>query len=420
MDKRISKLLGGADLASLRMRLRRRYAQAQIEGVITDFRINGLNPHEYETLAQLQGMPARHAASILISIHAIDTALRAAGIATSLKDALEKLDGPIVHIPTARDLTAGQWSRAVARSLHETLSSVLSTSAGLALLKRLSKQRPELAEELILNADKVLVRLPASGLPRSVLAAQSLADPHALDKGRPVATLILAALRSVSESMLTNTELSQPQDESMRAIWAKSGVLVNELARPALFLNLPTIQRGVVGEVPGEPNYLSLRSLLRSPPRIDVAGRDVFICENPNLLAMMANNLGKNCAPMVCTDGMPSAAQQVLLSQLAKSGARLHYHGDFDWPGIRIANNVIQTYEAKPWRFNASDYITAIGAGTPARHKLKGSEAEARWDAALTVAMRKYRLLVSEEDVISNLLQDLFDLDRKCDKVTLK
>jgi hypothetical protein len=33
---------------------------------------------------------------------------------------------------------------------------------------------------------------------------------------------------------------------------------------------------------------------------------------------------------------MPSAAQQTLLAQLAAAGARLRYHGDFDWAGLVI------------------------------------------------------------------------------------
>jgi len=30
------------------------------------------------------------------------------------------------------------------------------------------------------------------------------------------------------------------QEERDRSVWARAGILVNELARPALFLNLPT------------------------------------------------------------------------------------------------------------------------------------------------------------------------------------
>jgi uncharacterized protein (TIGR02679 family) len=69
------------------------------------------------------------------------------------------------------------------------------------------------------------------------------------------------------------------------------------------------------------------------PPTWHVARRDVFVCENPN---------------MACTDGMPSAAQQTLLAQLAAAGARLRYHGDFDWAGLVIGNFLMREFGAEP------------------------------------------------------------------------
>jgi Protein of unknown function C-terminus (DUF2399) len=54
---------------------------------------------------------------------------------------------------------------------------------------------------------------------------------------------------------------------------------------------------------------------------------------------------------------MPSAAQQTLLAQLAAAGAgaRLRYHGDFDWAGLVIGNFVMREFGAEPWRFGATN-----------------------------------------------------------------
>ncbi|WP_082549259.1 DUF2399 domain-containing protein [Rhizobacter sp. Root404] len=57
---------------------------------------------------------------------------------------------------------------------------------------------------------------------------------------------------------------------------------------------------------------------------------------------------------------MPAAAQRVLLHQLRASGAVVAYHGDFDWPGIRIAGHVIRMHGAIPWRMGSSDYEQAV------------------------------------------------------------
>jgi hypothetical protein len=146
--------------------------------------------------------------------------------------------------------------------------------------------------------------------------------------------------------------------------WATAGVLVNELASPALFLNLPTLETASYGQILGEPAYASLRLLMRLPPRWEVSGRDVFVCENPNLLAIAAAALGERCAPLICTNGMPATAQRTLLQQLTRVGAKLRYHGDFDWAGIIIGNYVIREYAATSWRFGKVEYATAAADGS--------------------------------------------------------
>jgi uncharacterized protein (TIGR02679 family) len=145
----------------------------------------------------------------------------------------------------------------------------------------------------------VLACLPAQGLTRAQLAAETQGDAHALDDGQPLATLVLACAPEPEED---------PDIESRRARWARWGVLVNELARPVLHLNLPTAAAPDAGPCPGEPAYASLRQLLRVAPVWAVEQRTVFVCENPNVVAIAADRLGGDCAPLVCTDGMPAAA----------------------------------------------------------------------------------------------------------------
>jgi uncharacterized protein (TIGR02679 family) len=176
-----------------------------------------------------------------------------------------------------------------------------------------------------------------------------------------------------------------------------------------MFLNLPTLDERNGAQALGEPGYVSLRSLVRSPPRWAVAGRSVFVCENPNLLASAADALGPRCAPMVCTDGMPAAAQRTLLTQLARAGASLRYHGDFDWPGLRIANHVMRQCGAQPWRFGAVEYAASVRSAACPGHPLQGSAVNASWDEALTAAMQTFQLAIAEEAVAASLLRDLED-----------
>jgi len=400
VDPRLLRLLGGAALAHLRQRLRKRLERDDDSGT---FRLNNLNEVESNALAGLLGRPARRAGSMGLDINEFDAALLHAGIAPSLRHALEQLDGPIVNHAAERAALLGQWEHLCAKYDEPRLAAWL-VQSGISLVKRLGRN-PDEAAPLLDAAQAVLNELPAAGVPRSRLAADILGDAHGLDPGRPVASLVLAALRHGANS--TEAPNSDAADESVRAVWAGAGVLVNELSRPALFLNLPVSAEHAACMTPGEPGYRSLRALLRNPLRWKVTGRDIHVCENPNLVAILADALGANCAPLVCTDGMPGAAQRTLLLQLAQAGAHLHYHGDFDWAGLAIGNQIMRVCGARPWRFGAADYLSAV-RNLPVRGRSLGEDCvEAEWDAALAQAMRTHGQAVDEEAIAAELIQDM-------------
>lgn len=407
IDSRLFRLLGGDALADLRKRLRRHFERTAADDPTEGLRLTGLAPEEREALASLMGRPHSRAKSIVVDVGIVDAALREAGIAASLRQALELLDGPIVNRADARAEAQGRWSAVASGSRHPGLATFLQTPAGLGLLKRLSRQDCSRASALRDGADVILECLPAGGLPRAQLAAERLGDAHALDPDRPIATLVLSAWRHFEGSLPAEDNDEPRKAERARETWARAGVLVNELARPALVLNLPTDDdRGCFGKL-GEPAYASLRLLLRTPPAWAVAGRTVHVCENPNLVAIAADRLGSRCAPLVCTDGMPAAAQRTLLSQLAAGGARLLYHGDFDWPGIRIANHVMQVHGAGPWQFQTADYQAALSFVPRKGHSIGGEPVPASWDAALAVVMQRHALAIPEESLATSLLRDL-------------
>ncbi len=409
-DPRLRRLLGGDDLAALRKRLRRRFERAPTDGDVGLIRIGGLNTAEHAALALLAGRPQRQAASMRVDVRLVDAALRRSGIAASLRDALERLDGPIDHLATRRRRLRDLWQGVIDGCHDADLAAFLGSTAGIRLVKRLAGRDPRATAELCRRAEAVLRHLPAAGVSRSQLAAEVLGDAHGLDNGQPVASLVLAVRRRLAAGADRDDDKpAAGAAERTRDTWAGAGVLVNELARPALFLNLPVSGGEAGGFRYGEPAYLSLRSLLRAPPGWDVSGRDVFICENPNLVAIAADRLDAGSAPLVCTDGMPAAAQRCLLTQLARAGARLRYHGDFDWPGLRIANHVMRAHLARPWRLGASDYLAAVRAAPATSRPLDGTAVQAAWDQALTTAMARHRIAIAEEAVAASLLRDLDD-----------
>src|ERR1035437_10391247 len=80
------------------------------------------------------------------------------------------------------------------------------------------------------------------------------------------------------------------------------------------------------------------------------------------------------------------------MSGALESGAHIRYHGDFDWPGIGMVNQLVAMFGAQPWRMSADDYLDS-----PARLPLVGSEVAPAWDADLGAAMRHRGLAVHEE-----------------------
>lgn len=350
--ERLRRVLGGEAGSVLRQRLRQRFERSPAEAPPARMRLTDLAPHEHDTLAGLLGQAPKVGGALQIDLIRIDGALQRAGLATSLRDALEQLDGPIVDRAAQQAAIQDRWDGITALvEEHTPLHRLLQMPEGRGLLKRLSAAQPERAERLLRQAEAVLARLPARGLTRAQLAAETLGDAHALDDGQALTTLVLACAPEPEEDL---------DNESRRARWARWGLLVNELARPVLHLNLPTAAAPEAGPCPGEPAYTSLRQLLRAAPVWAVEQRVVFVCENPNVVAIAADRLGVGCAPLVCTDGMPAAAQRVLLNQLRGAGARLRYHGDFDWAGLRIGRQVLQGHGAEPWRFGCADYLAAV------------------------------------------------------------
>src|SRR3989442_61410 len=77
------------------------------------------------------------------------------------------------------------------------------------LLRRLGGD-PAPAEKLLECAIEIAQRLPAKGIPIAELAALSTGDSHALDSGRPLASLIM--------ELAADSEI-----EDRRGIWARLG-----------------------------------------------------------------------------------------------------------------------------------------------------------------------------------------------------
>ncbi len=107
--ERLQRLLGGPDLAGLRRRLRTRFEKGAARD---EFTLIGLSAAERRALAGLLGRrPAGgDAGSMRMRLSDIDAALLHAGVASTLREALEALDGPIHDLKAARVAREEAWS----------------------------------------------------------------------------------------------------------------------------------------------------------------------------------------------------------------------------------------------------------------------------------------------------------------------
>ena len=400
--ERLGRLLGDPGLAWFVDRVRQRMARGRpLTGSVT---LSDPEESQRRAADRLLGRAPRSGGSLSIRLATVDEILRRSGVSPGgLAVAVVALTGAVVVHAETRNREERAWEEAFAPLgiLDAELARWAERIRGDGLVRRLART-PETAGPLVEAAVRALRALPASPpTSRATFAARNLSGAHALDEGTPLATLVLSGIRCLT---------GYPEGSGAqwrREAWASAGLLKDDLSSTVLTLNLRGTPPLDWMADAGEPAVLTLRSLTRRAPvgSVPMTGT-VHICENPAVLSAAADTLGRACPPMVCLQGQPSAAALTLLRDLSTRGARLLYHGDFDWGGVRIAVALARSVPWRPWRYTAADYRTAVTEAAEAPD-LTGPPAATPWDPALAVALAERGVRVEEETVLDDLLTDL-------------
>lgn len=329
-------------------------------------------------------------------------------VGQSLAQVVSDIVGPLRDRPGERAASSeaeqAMWNQLLARpalARHPGLAGWLAKLQATGSWRRLDEPAPVLADAL-----SVLDRLPQTvRRGRGNLAARVLLDAHALDDTEPVGRLVLSALAFLDGSC------GPLRAAERRRLWADQGVISDETSSTVLTLGLRPFAEGPLTEAAlrwasaAVALPLPLAAVQLECWRV-APGTRVWVCENPSVLAAAAGS----DATVVCVEGRPSVAANLLLESLAAGDAVLCYHGDFGGGGLSIANDMIGRLGAEPWRFKTEDHAVALerarSAGTGLR-PLRGSVPDAVWDPDLAPAIRACGGEIEEELVLDLLMADL-------------
>jgi uncharacterized protein (TIGR02679 family) len=432
----LNTLLGAPELGWLIDRIRIRLERGEpVDGTVT---LVGATAEQRRAAARLLGHSIGRGTSLSIPLPEVDAALRRAGIAAGLRAAVETLAGPVrdraAEIRQFQEaLDAARRSRLAMTGWHIAWLDEIGRDGSLTRLVRhgqghLLAQAAAVLERLPAGPDEPAVLLPA-------LAEAVTGDTRALS-ATPLAGLVLRALARREEVPAP----SGPQAE--RALWTAAGVATDDLASQVLVLNIRCggeLLGGWLTEAAGagEPFRVTLHQLTTMP--IMPLAIDLHVCQGPAVLRAAADQLGERSAPLVCTEGEPSVACYQLLRAAVATGTRIHWHSDFDWPGLRMTAAAIRRLGAAPWLMGADDYRTALAAGSAAARRADASEPEGRgapqasgrygrragsasgygplrgravespWDPRLAALMEASGRAVAEERLLPVLLAELAD-----------
>ncbi|WDG29758.1 TIGR02679 family protein [Streptomyces sp. CA-278952] len=408
--------LAGPALARLWSGARQRLESNGVQST-GSLRLTAVSSRERSDLSLLLGKPLTGAA-VTVRLDALDERLRTSAAGLGLRQVLEELGPPLVDRRAAREENAAERQR-VRASLASSLDA--SPLAGLEWVGRWSDAlrrtgipkgvTPEAAVRTFQQAVQVLGvlldphRTDACG--RGELAASVTGSAHGLDDGSWLARLVQRGI-----ALAHGTDL--PGDAAgRRALWRLVSVTPDEVSSTVLTYGLRPVGEDWRARSLRERADHRAETHLTSRDLLDVrlhlpAGTTVHICENPRVVEAAAEAGGSH--PLVCTSGSAATVVLALLDTLASTGSRFAYHGDFDWPGLALANRIIRRYGAQPWRMSADDYehlATRNQAEKIPQLPLAGQPVSAVWDAGLAPAMAALGVALHEEAALDLLVDDL-------------
>ncbi|MFB9908492.1 TIGR02679 family protein [Allokutzneria oryzae] len=370
---------------------------------VSRIRVGPLDLDQRTAIADLLGSARLPGDNVDITLARLDQVLRER-TGRDARDLVTQLIGPVGDRAAQRREAAARraelWDWLATHPVISAQPALTDWAAGVRRAGLIDGSVARTKEELG-KVLEVLAELPAAGQPLPAFSDDVLDDPHALDEGKRCANLVMKALVAIYD-------VPAPVDApERRALWERAGIADDQLSSTVLGAGLRIVGDDVVSGIlrlcadSGVAAALTLQQL-RAASTLTSAPREVWVFENPSVLAVALDRFGAHCPPLVCTSGWPNSAGILLLNRLREAGSTLHYHGDFDGEGLRIAANVVARTGAAPWRMSSADYLTAAADGPPV-----GRVTPVPWDPDLAGHLSEVGRAVPEERLANALLDEI-------------
>ncbi|WP_309231755.1 TIGR02679 family protein [Nocardia sp. SYP-A9097] len=367
-------------------------------------KVGPLDEHERIAFADFFGLERLPGEFAVVDMDSLEPVV-SASTGSTVRSVVEQLVGPIGDRAAERREEEAErnqlWDWLTEHDVVRAQPALLGWAAAMrraGLIRgSVSQTRAELDRALL-----VISQLPGAGIPLPVFADSVLRNPHALDEGARVHGMVVKALAALFC-------VDVPADSvQLRKLWERAGLADDELSSTVLAAGLRGAGESAVDRIlsactdSGCAAVLTLQQL-RAVSRFSGAPERVAVVENPSVMALALRRFGDRCPPLICISGWPSSAGVRLLQYLRDAGTELHYHGDFDGEGLRIAANVVARLGALPWRMSSADYLAAVDGKGPPVGRVTGVP----WDSDLAAHLLRLGVSVPEERVADGLLDEL-------------
>jgi uncharacterized protein (TIGR02679 family) len=433
--------------------------RGQIRGRIV---LSQCTPDEQREIARFLSKPLSPSTDVSVRLTDFQQALKNS-FACELPELLWALFPEYVHVtrPQQKELLA-QSQQTFGRKLAALIENFPSDSPGRSWLTRGKHGRDALfrqhknesssTQEQTLHMLQMVIEAlnqlptPPSFQYLSHFALHISGDPHFFDVNTTSGRLFLSALTDLHElapaETTTDAEAEHQQESEMNGIeqdhwrhllYYEAGLLLDTISSTVAAFHLKEAwekngQRDTFLVHAGERILvLPLRQLL-AWEKLWPFSKHVYVFENPQVFEVIVDRLLRRqtiptstkqekvpiLPTLICTAGWPSVAAIRLLSLLIESSpdVQLHYSGDFDLQGLRIARYLLARYpqHCRLWCFDPDAYLTALHdrGAVLGGNEIAGLQNLPEIFSPLVSVMQRERKKAYHEGITERLLEDIY------------